>query len=125
MGDILAFPSRSTKLAKQNQCCGIENIESRAAEFAILINAQSRIVKALLLSLASLESALAALAKTLRDLPAGDCRERLLKQQTALVVMIYQAQRLLTEHELPGSDERRGYEAPVRFDIYNSVHELD
>lgn len=55
--------------------------------------------KALLFSLASLETALATLAQRVIRLPHGEIRERLLQQQTALVVMIYQAQRLLAECE--------------------------
>lgn len=120
MGDILAFPSRCTGLANQNQCSGTQNASADADDFSVLINTQSRIIKALLFSVVSLETALAALANTVNNLPAGDCRERLLKQQTAIVVMIYQAKRMLAEYE-----PSRNSQAIAGSKLHNSVHELD
>jgi hypothetical protein len=125
MGNILVFPSRPAELAKQNQHGGNTTSESSAREIAISTNAQSQIVKALLLSLTSLEAALTALAKKIRQLPAGDCRERLLRQQASLVLTVYQAQRLLAECEPSGNFDSSDHKALVSTETHNSVHELD
>ena len=99
MGDILAFPSRPAEFAKQSQYGSEINLGSHANDIAVSINAQPQIVKALLFIVTSLEAAFTALAKKIKQLPTGEYREGLLRQQTSLVLMVYQAQRLLVECE--------------------------
>jgi hypothetical protein len=98
MGDILAFPCRS-KDRQHEHGVGQNAPAAPAHQFSKLNNTQFSIVKALLFSLASLETAMAALTNALIDLPAGDRRDRFLKQQTAFAAMIYQAQRMLAEYD--------------------------
>jgi hypothetical protein len=103
MGDILAFPRQSAHLAKRGQFGGDPGTDFSACEIAISAHAHRQIVKALLFSLASLEAALVARAKAIKQLPDGDCREQLLAQQKSLAVMVYQAQRMLAECEPPAN----------------------
>jgi hypothetical protein len=125
MGDILPFPSRSNDSAKYDPRCKIQNSPSRANEMQILKSAHFRITKALLFSLASLETALRVLERTVDTVSMGDCRERLLRQQTAFVVMICQAQSMLAEYEPSLAGEIRAYEAAARSEVQNSAPEQE
>jgi hypothetical protein len=125
MGDILAFPSRPAEFAKQSQYGSELNLGSHANDIAMSINAQPQIVKAMLLILTSLEAAFTALAKKIQQSPAGEYREGLLRQQTLLVLMVYQAQRLRAECEPAGISDRRHQKALVSPGFHNNVYELD
>ncbi len=99
MGDILAFPRRSTTYAIRAPHGGDADPDSHAIEDSISVAAQSPTKKALLFGLTSLEIALASLAGNIRRLPESEGRERLLKQQASLVAMIRVAEQLLAECE--------------------------
>ncbi len=100
MGDILAFPRQSTGMARRAlQGRGHSDPQCCEDEITVSMAVRSPMEKALLFSLASLEAARASLAQKVKRLPHGEIRERLLQQQSALVVMIYHVKRLLAECE--------------------------